>query len=397
MINARPSVSTKLALTVALSITCAAQTGTPGLIHEIAIPYPPTPCQQPGDKTHGLHYHPGSTHEITYNHNDKNPPHYLWITGQNDDAVVRVGTGGDNKTTFYKLPPCSGPHGIEFDRAGRLWVSLEFAGKIVQLLDRNGNPPVRAKEYDVRLSCDTCAEKINTHPHGMAFGGDGETLWYTGKATGTIGRITPGGKVENFSLPTVGSVPIYIKAGPDGNMWFTELVGNMIGRITPDGAVREFPVPTRNSRPIEIVAEPNGGRAMWFTEEAGNKVGRIDMNGAITEFPVPKTQDNVILAGLAFDGEGNLWVQQYVDVNNPKYGVVDGKPAPVGGDYIVKIDKAILKARPSDISRVAFTFYEVPTRGTVMHRIIQGPDKNMWFTELKSDKVGRLTTGLSRP
>jgi streptogramin lyase len=25
-----------------------------------------------------------------------------------------------------------------------------------------------------------------------------------------------------------------------------------------------------------------------------------------------------------------------------------------------------------------------------MHRIIQGPDKNMWFTELKSDRVGRV-------
>jgi virginiamycin B lyase len=34
--------------------------------------------------------------------------------------------------------------------------------------------------------------------------------------------------------------------------------------------------------------------------------------------------------------------------------------------------------------------YKVPTQKTVMHRIIQGPDKNMWFTELKSDRVGRV-------
>ena len=25
-----------------------------------------------------------------------------------------------------------------------------------------------------------------------------------------------------------------------------------------------------------------------------------------------------------------------------------------------------------------------------MHRIMQGPDKNMWFTELKSDRFGRV-------
>jgi virginiamycin B lyase len=41
----------------------------------------------------------------------------------------------------------------------------------------------------------------------------------------------------------------------------------------------------------------------------------------------------------------------------------------------------------------ARTYYEVPTRKTVMHRIIQGPDKNMWFTELKSDCVGKVLTG----
>jgi len=390
--NVPPSLFTRLVLTIALSIPCLAQTGGSGIIQEFAIAYPaPRPCQSHPNKSHESDSHAGSTHEITYNQNNKTPPYYLWITGQNDDTVVRVGM--DGKMKFYELPPCSGPHGIDFDDAGQLWVSLEFAGKIVQLLDRNGDI-IKGKEYDVRLNCDTCAQKINTHPHGMAFGSDRKTLWYTGKGTGTIGKITPDGKVENFNLPTIGSVPIYIKAGPDRNMWFTEYVGNTIGRITPNGTVKEFPIPTNNSRPIAIVAEPGGGQAMWFTEAAGNKVGRIDMDGTITEFPVPKTQDNAILAGLAFDSVGNLWVQQYVDVNNPKYDLVNNKPTgPVGRDYIIKIDKSILMARQPDISKVAFTFYAVPTRETVMHRIILGPDGNMWFTEMMSDKVGRLITG----
>jgi virginiamycin B lyase len=333
----------------------------------------------------------GSTHEITYNQKDKNA-RYLWLTGQQDNAVVRVGM--DGKTKFYNLAaygldPCSGPHGIEFDDAGRLWVNLEFAGKIVQFSAGQNGDLSKGEDYDVRLSCDTCRDKINTHPHGMAFASDGKTLWFTGKATGTIGRITPGGKVENFDLPTAGSVPIYIKAGPAGNMWFTELAGNMIGRITPAGNVKESSIPTHNSRPIAIVAEPAGGRAMWFTEEAGNRVGRIGMDGVITEFPVPKTQDNVILAGLAFDNGGNLWLQQYVDLNKPN--TENGKfTGPVGSDYIIKIDKSIVAAKPGDISRVALTFYQVPTRETVMHRIIQGPDGNMWFTEMMSDKVGML-------
>jgi len=112
-------------------------------------------------------------------------------------------------------------------------------------------------------------------------------------------------------------------------------------------------------------------------------VGRIDMDGNIVEFRVPKSQDNVLLAGLSFDKEKNLWVQQYVNQNDPN---------PAGTDHIVKIDKAILTATSSDISNVPITFYAVPTRKTVMHRIILGPDGNMWFTEMQLDKIGKLIT-----
>ncbi len=143
---------------------------------------------------------------------------------------------------------------------------------------------------------------------------------------GTVGKIDPDGNVETFSMPTVGSVPIYIRAGPDGNMWFTERVGNAVGRITPEGEVTEFPIPTPSSRPVKIVPEPVG-QSMWFTEEAGNKVGRVVMDGTITEFPVTKIQDNVILAGPAFDAEGNFWLQQNTDVNDPHYVL---KASPMG-------------------------------------------------------------------
>lgn len=363
------------ALILVFSVTNFAQYSGIGTVTEFAIKYPDPPpvvqCAHHGSAA-------GSTHEITFNEKGGKE---IWITGQNDDAVVRVTL--DGKMTFYKMPLKSGPHGIEFDAEGRVWVTLEFAGKIVRL-DNNGKID---KEYDVNLACSTCPAKIDSHPHGMGFAGDMKTIWYTGKSTGTVGKITPDGKIQTFGLPTVGSVPIYIKAGPDGNMWVTELVGNMIARVTPEGRVDEFCIPTHNSRPIAIVPEP-GGQAMWFTEEAGNKVARIDMKGNITEFAVPKTQNNVILAGLSFDSEKNLWVQQYVDQNSP---------IPEGPDHIVKIGREILTADPSDMSRVPITFYQVPTQKTVFHRIIQGPDGNMWFTEMKADKVGKLITGLTRP
>jgi virginiamycin B lyase len=349
------------------------QASTYGSVIEFAIVYPEPKHPSSPETKHPSSAHHGSTHEITHHRNGSD---VLWVTGQKYDTLVKLTT--DGQTSIYSMPARSGPHGMAFDAAGRLWLTLEFAGKIARL-DENGKI-VDKDVYNVCLNGNP--SEINTRPHGLGIGGDGETIWFTGKATGTVGRIAPDRKVQHFALPTAGSVPIYIRNGPDHNMWATELVGNAIARITPGGNVTEFPIDkTPNSRPIAIVPEP-GGKAMWFTEEAGNKVGRIDMDGKIVEYSVPRSQENVLLAGLSFDHANNLWVQQYVNHNVPTLG---------GTDYLVKIDKAILTAKPSDIMGVPFTFYPVPSEDTMMHRIILGPDGNMWFTEMNTDKVGRLS------
>jgi virginiamycin B lyase len=317
----------------------------------------------------------GSTHELTFNRREGGK--VFWITGQNYDHIARVDL--DGHATFFRMGDGSGPHGIEFDDQGRLWVSLEFSGCVARVDDSG----IIQEGIDVRLFAKGASEPINTHPHGLGIGADGKTIWFTGKKTNTVGKINPDGSVEHFALPTVGAVPIYIAAGPDGNMWCTELVGNMIARITPNGEITEFKIPTYNSRPIAIIPGPDG-KSMWFSEEAGNKVARIDLAGNITEFRVPLTQNNVILAGLAFDNEGNLWTQSYVDIHNP---------LPEGPDHIIKLDKTIHSSRAEDLSKIPVTYYEVPTRLTVMHRIIHGPDGNMWFTELGADKVGKVIIG----
>jgi virginiamycin B lyase len=159
----------------------------------------------------------------------------------------------------------------------------------------------------------------------------------------------------------------------------TELAGNRIARVSPDGAATEFDIPTPYARPIAIVPGPDGN--MWFSEEAGSKVARITPAGAITEFAVPRDQPNRILAGLAFDSAGNLWVQQYVDHN---------VPSPGGADAIIRIDRAGLAGGAGGLRAAHFTVYPVPTRDTVMHRIIAGPDGAMWFTEMRADRLGRI-------
>ena len=167
--------SKALILVCAFSVACFAQ-GI-GTVLEFPILYPAHPPVMGCSMHHGSAT--GSTHEITFNEKGGKD---IWITGQNEDKVVRVTL--DGKMMFYDMPLGSGPHGIEFDADGRVWVTLEFAGKIVRL-DQNGRID---KEYDVRLACATCPAPLDSHPHGMGFCArqthhlvHGKSDWYGGQ------------------------------------------------------------------------------------------------------------------------------------------------------------------------------------------------------------------------
>ena len=313
----------------------------------------------------------GSTHEIAYSHFGDDA---FWITGPDYGYIAKLDLNGGR--TYFNLGEGSAPHGIEFDKNGRMFVSLEGFKQMARVNTLTG---AIVELYP-----------IDADAHGVGIGPDGLTIWYTGKLDNVIGKLSTDGVVTNYTAGlTALAKPIYIKAGPDGNMWFTELDANKIGRITDLGSINEFEIPrvpelTTSSRPIAIVPDPRG-LGMWFSEEAGNNVtfiGPMDVNGNVTfrQYPVPKTRSDVILAGLSFDRDGNLWTQQYL----PK------DAAPAGKDYIVKIRKKALARDPRLLTPEDFTFYAVPSTNTVLHRIVQGPDGFMWFTELFADKVGKM-------
>lgn len=173
-------------------------------------------------------------------------------------------------------------------------------------------------------------------------------------------------------FPVNGS-PRDIAVGPDGNIWFTEIAGDQIGRITKDGAYTEFPVPTPNSDPHGIAVGPDGN--IWFTELGANQIGRITMEGEVSEFPLPTANGGP--HGIAEGSDGNLWFTE------------------IGGDKIGRIT-----------TKGVFTEFPLPTAGQPGSRgtcgpatsvsqpldITPGPDRNLWFTECNSGRIGRITT-----
>ncbi len=117
----------------------------------------------------------------------------------------------------------------------------------------------------------------------IATGSDGN-LWFTEFGKNTIGRLTPGGGIDEFPIPTASANPEGITAGADGNLWFVENNGHNVGRITTAGVITEFPLP-EPGRVFHIVGGPDGN--LWFAEFDNNKIGRITTGGTITQFLIP--------------------------------------------------------------------------------------------------------------
>jgi hypothetical protein len=101
-------------------------------------------------------------------------------------------------------------------------------------------------------------------------------MWYQGVGGEDIGRITTGGDLTTFPLPS-GQEASWeqISPGPDGNVWFAEYT-NDVGMITPGGAITNYPLPTLNGvgvSPAGVAAGSSG--TVVFTEGFGNHLGEI--------------------------------------------------------------------------------------------------------------------------
>jgi len=298
-------------------------------------------------------YPHGSTHEFTFGkHGD------LWITQQNQARLIHLRNG---KLTAFVLgkpgPQGPGPHGIEVDHDGNLWLTFQFTNRIVKV-----SPEGKIlAEYPIPTK--TVA---NPGPHGLTVASDGD-VWWTGKEGGVIGKLDP--KTAHFSLYQLrnpASQPIYISEASDHNLWFTELTNNAIGRITPAGKITEITLPGTNSRPIAILEGPD--RKMWFTMEHGHGFGTVDRDGhgLKTYRANPPTAEP---AGLAFDRYGHPWLQYMTP------------------DMIGRIHP--------DMSVTPYCIHpscNAPP-SAVMHRIHLGPDNRLWFTELGLDRIGKIVSG----
>jgi len=248
------------------------------------------------------------------------------------------------------------------------------------------------------------------HPYGITSGPDGN-LWFTegnpdGSSGNRIGRITPGGFVTEFAIPTAGGQPIGIASGPDNNLWFTEYVGNKVGRISPVGSdaaiqasLTEFPIPTGSSWPDKIASGPDNN--LWFTEFNGNRIGRVTLDGTITEFPIPTPASQPV--DISRGPDNNLWFTEFngngIGRLTPATGEIKewGLPRAANGPASIVAHEGnlwfteVLGNRIGSITTGGVvTEFAIPTPGSQPIGLTLGGDNNLWFTETASNKIGRI-------
>src|SRR5437667_299854 len=165
---------------------------------------------------------------------------------------------------LFPTPTASSrPTGIAAGPDGNLWFTETGANAIGRI-----TPAGVITEFPIPTA--------NSSPWAITAGPDGN-LWFTmplGPGRG-LGQITTSGVVTEFSC--CHQPPLAISAGPDGNLWFTESgylrrgmgghSAGWIGRMTTTGVITEFPIPTVGSTPIGITAGPDGN--LCFTEYKG--------------------------------------------------------------------------------------------------------------------------------
>jgi streptogramin lyase len=210
------------------------------------------------------------------------PDGNLWFIEGGRHNIGRITTNG--VITEFLVPTNAEANGITAGPDANIWFTAPG------VIDRRTAAGVIT---GFSLPALTGADAITSGPDG--------NLWYLDQASSKIGRMTTGGVITIFAIPSpdqggpncqvncgLGDQPFQIILGPDGALWFTESLGQWgLGRITTSGVITEFRVPTANSGPNGITLGPDGN--IWFTEFSAYKIGRAALPSLSQPTPVPSS------------------------------------------------------------------------------------------------------------
>ncbi len=210
--------------------------------------------------------------------------------------------------------------------------------------------------------------------HGLALDRS-HNFWFTEVELGKIGRLQPAtNSITEWSLDSSSQPHGIVVDDVISNsvtIWIGERIGNAISSLDPaTGRYIRHVDPLAFAEPHDVVVAPD--HSVWFVETCGSRVGQL----------VPGTTDT-----------WRFWQPPTAPFQcgppnhiGPLFGVF------VGGDfwYSEPYNNNIIRLRPSDNS---FAIWPAPNPTPGANQITQispDPDGNIFFTEMQSNKIGRL-------
>jgi streptogramin lyase len=243
------------------------------------------------------------------------PDGNLWFTEFNPPAKIgRITPAGDiTEMAVFGTTPNFTNGNVEDIIAGpdgNLWFTKPFnagGGRIGRI-----TPAGVVTEFTTGLAADAQPRFMTVGPDGQIWFTDdagGGRIWKT-TTDGTITLVATGGVTPGL---TAGNYPYEITLGPDGNVWFTQGQGS-VGRITPGGEVTEFSDGIAAGADLTGIVSTCG--ALWVVQSAESDVGsavlRVMTDGAVTTYA-----DGLGSAANVFSNavgpDGDVWFTDALD------------------------------------------------------------------------------------
>jgi virginiamycin B lyase len=306
-------------------------------------------------------------------------------------AVINYRSSAAQPYAEFPIPSAAsnnGYHGITVGPDGNVWFT-EISANIVARVTPDG----KVTEFTVPIP--------NSHPWGIATGPDGN-LWVALENASSVARITVTGNnahFEPFPTRSVNSGPTGVALGRDGNLWVAEGFANKVAVFDPNGLLlQEFPMQTANSFPSDVVAGSDG--FMYVGEVQGHKAAKFGTTGLVAELNIPGANGISLAPGptgfvLWTNGTGEVGTLQLLgpgpgttrefptghSVTSAALGS-DGNIwySGTGPDALVAIDNAGRALRTATADLTAKT----PAL------LINGPGGMLWFIEVNAGRVGRV-------
>lgn len=256
------------------------------------------------------------------------PDGRIWFVGQRADyaAVFHPDTGEFER---FDLGAGTGPHNLIVADDGMVW----FAGNRqmhIGILDPESGMIERIRMPD----------EAARDPHTLAFGPDGETIWFTVQGGNFVGRVDMASRdVDLVEVPTPDARPYGIEVDEDGRPWFVEFAGGKVARIDPQTLeLREFPLPADDGRPRRIAIDSQGD--IWYVDYSRGELGRMTPEGEFETWGAPSGTDSRPYA-LGIDDADRLWYvetgpspNQLVGFDSRTGRTISVTPIPSGGGAV---------------------------------------------------------------